>query len=601
MDKCVIWAAMLVFVPALVYAQLSPGPLSTPHSSLEGTLQCVKCHTLGVGRPQLKCSTCHTDIAERVQNNRGYHAQIVDRAKGDTDCARCHAEHAGRDAALIRWPSTQSSFDHTLTGHALEGKHSTLQCNQCHKTDSFLGLQTQCVSCHQDTHKGQLGPNCGSCHTQTSWRAVSNFNHELTRFPLTGLHAKVACERCHTNPAKAQGAAARYKDIPFADCVACHRDPHKGSFKSACRQCHNTTGWQTTRGLISTSFDHGKTRYPLTGRHAPLQCKSCHKSSDFSVRVASARCTDCHADKHRNQFARRDDRGDCIGCHTTSGFTPATFNLAAHALTRYPLTGKHSAIACEKCHQPKGEATNYYPASASCLDCHRDVHQGQFKDKYLDKCESCHRVEGFAPSTFTLVRHRQSRFVLAGAHGAIACVDCHKADVSGKAHRYLFFDMSCTACHNDPHGLASADGKNNCAACHTESSWISVRPFDHTATRFPLLGGHRTVNCIDCHSPDASKSGKAPSFAETPQACSSCHEDVHAAQFAQVNGGTDCASCHQPARWKPSGFDHNTSAFPLDGRHRAVACISCHKQRTEIRGAAVLIYRNTPKECAQCH
>jgi predicted CXXCH cytochrome family protein len=231
----------------------------------------------------------------------------------------------------------------------------------------------------------------------------------------------------------------------------------------------------------------------------------------------------------------------------------------------------------------------------------------------MDRCESCHRVEGFAPSTFTLVRHRQARFVLAGAHGAVACLDCHKADVSGKTHKYAFFDMSCTACHRDPHGLSAASGKDSCVGCHTESSWISVKPFDHAATRFPLLGRHRTVTCIDCHSPDASKPDKAPLFADTPQACSSCHEDVHAAQFARLNGGTDCASCHQTARWKPSGFDHSTSAFPLDGRHRAVPCGSCHKQRTEPRAARkgdegsdpsspfVLIYRNTPKDCAQCH
>src|SRR5678809_611253 len=124
-----IWTTLFVIMPATAFAQLSPGPLSKSHSNLEGTLQCVKCHALGAGRPQLKCSSCHTNIAERIRDNRGYHARIVDRAKGDVDCGRCHAEHAGREAVLIRWPSSRSSFDHTQAGYRLEGKHAALQCN----------------------------------------------------------------------------------------------------------------------------------------------------------------------------------------------------------------------------------------------------------------------------------------------------------------------------------------------------------------------------------------------------------------------------------------------------------------------------------------
>jgi hypothetical protein len=180
-------------------------------------------------------------------------------------------------------------------------------------------------------------------------------------------------------------------------------------------------------------------------------------------------------------------------------------------------------------------------------------------------------------------------------------VDCHKTDGAGNAHRYIFSDLSCTACHSDPHDLAPENDKKNCVGCHTESSWISAKPFDHARTRFPLLGAHRGVNCIGCHTPDAAKARKAPQFGDTPQACSSCHEDAHAAQFVRLNGGTDCASCHQPDRWKPSRFDHNTSAFLLDGRHRAVPCVSCHKQRMEVRGIQVRVYRGAPKKCAQCH
>jgi hypothetical protein len=56
---------LFLSIPASAPAQISPGELSRAHSSLEGPLQCVNCHTFGAGRPQLKCLGCHTEIRER--------------------------------------------------------------------------------------------------------------------------------------------------------------------------------------------------------------------------------------------------------------------------------------------------------------------------------------------------------------------------------------------------------------------------------------------------------------------------------------------------------------------------------------------------------
>ena len=72
-------------------------------------------------------------------------------------------------------------------------------------------------------------------------------------------------------------------------------------------------------------------------------------------------------------------------------------------------------------------------------------------------------------------------------------------------------------------------------------------------------------------------------------------------KIAFMTGGGDCAGCHEPVRWKPSNFDHNRSAYPLDGAHRSVKCELCHKSYVRLGGRQVLVYRNTPKECAQCH
>ena len=607
---------MLVFHPETAWSQISPGPLSRRHADLEGVLQCTKCHTFGTGRQELKCSSCHTEIVERLKDKRGYHSRVVDTSKGNAACATCHAEHVGRDFDLIRWPPPgRASFDHAQTGYRLEGKHRSLQCNQCHnaaKIDSrqkagilikdldrsFLGLGTDCTSCHADTHRGQLGANCTSCHSQEAWKPVPGFDHQRTRFPLTGLHTRVSCQQCHG--ASSGSLSPHYTVTNFSDCSGCHKDPHRGAFNAACTQCHSTAGWNVSKGALTSKFDHSRTRYPLTGKHAGVACSSCHKTTNFSERIASSLCLDCHRDKHDGQFAKRLDRGDCASCHTVNGFDRWTFDIKAHASTRYPLVGKHAEVACEKCHARRGNVIDYHPKSAACTDCHKDPHAGQFLTRYQDKCDTCHDVNGFTPSMFTLVRHRTTRFELAGAHAAAACTDCHKKTSDAQPHRYLFEDRSCVACHRDPHELKRES--QACETCHTLSAWTPARPFDHNSTRFLLIGAHASLPCLSCHKPANNAAGKQILFAGAPQQCAGCHEDIHAGQFAGRSDGGGCGSCHSSTTWKPlTGFDHARSAFPLDGAHRKVRCVLCHSTTSRVNGRGTLIYKDAPTECAKCH
>src|SRR5258708_4145844 len=50
---------------------------------------------------------------------------------------------------------------------------------------------------------GPLAIPCENCHTSTGWvpiRAIPEFNHDTTRYPLRGMHEKVSCTGCHTRP-----------------------------------------------------------------------------------------------------------------------------------------------------------------------------------------------------------------------------------------------------------------------------------------------------------------------------------------------------------------------------------------------------------------
>ncbi len=228
-------------------AQISPGPLSRPHQSLNGSTNCASCHKFG-GQAALKCLDCHTEIATRLSARKGLHATYNIPAGSSQECARCHSEHNGEDFPLIKWDI--KTFNHKDAGYLLEGKHAGLTCNKCHNSSrispqertsikikdlnrTYLGLSTACVACHEDQHKGRLGPTCQTCHNFEDWKAISvgqgpgQFDHSKTRYPLTGLHAQVQCAKCHTNGADGK---PRYVGIPFNQCSDCHKDPHHGSF-----------------------------------------------------------------------------------------------------------------------------------------------------------------------------------------------------------------------------------------------------------------------------------------------------------------------------------------------------------------------------------
>jgi hypothetical protein len=614
-----------LFGAAPARAQISPGPLSKAHSSLSGTSQCASCHLFGTSTPTYKCLECHKEIAQALATKHGYHAQMQMRNPNGKDCVRCHLEHNGENFNLIHWEPSKEKFDHRLTGYNLEGKHTSVACDKCHTpahmipankalikmkdlSKSYFGQSTDCIPCHTDPHKGQLGNECTKCHNVQSWKAAKDFDHSKTRYPLTGLHIKVPCEKCHK--AETPGGSVRYRDMKFDVCSACHIDPHKGEFKKACDACHTTSSWKTM--LPGYDFDHSKTKYPLVGKHAQVPCSKCHLNDDFKAQLTFANCNDCHKpDPHTGQFEARAKKGECAECHNLEGWKPSLFGVKEHDSSRYALKGKHIKVDCAKCHIPAGKDTIYKVKFEQCTDCHKDPHDNQFaKAPYSNRCEPCHTVQDFHRTTFTVAKHRDTRFVLTGAHSAVACGDCHKVGGAGRTDKVLPFhweDQTCTACHKDPHkgefndrmAKKRANGTPlGCEACHTVKSWADINGFDHSKTKFPLLGAHRTVACADCHKPTTAYESR---FKGTPQECEACHNDAHDGQFLAKDSKTHCGDCHNAQRWVPSTFDHDRTHMPLTGGHAHVPCAKCHIQTKRLAQKVIVIYKNTPVKCVDCH
>ncbi len=561
-------------------AQLSPGKLSEAHADLDSSRACLQCHSTGKGVTAELCLACHGLLGERISAGAGLHAR-----EGYRRCETCHIEHHGRDFELIWWGEAgveglhegeqTEYFDHGETGYSLDGAHgSGLDCRSCHQSSriaeperltaagkdldlTFLGLATDCAFCHQDPHRGQMtSRNCAECHGEDTWRPAPGFDHDRTDFPLDGRHARVDCAGCHATETDSEGEWVRYRGTATA-CADCHQDPHRGRLGRDCAACHVTADWQQ---VDRARFNHDLTRFPLRGLHARVDCAGCHRDQGRSFRVAGLEsCATCHADVHAGQFRDRAGGGACSDCHDERGFIPSRFDLDDHAGTRFPLEAAHRAVPCASCH----------------------------------------------------VQVATAELVARGVAGA--------TDSAPKAARIFRIDATgCADCHRDPHA-GSADaflGDAGCRTCHDGDDWQvsgDVARFDHGATGFPLEGAHRIVGCAECHSVtlapvpgDVVTSAPVPgdevllSFEGAPTACRDCHQDPHLGQFERSGALAACRDCHSMEGWTPSLFNHDDSAFPLEGKHANAECGACHKPEIA-DGREIVRYRPLQTACSGCH
>jgi hypothetical protein len=522
----------LIFICLIVgsgtlYAQLSPGDLSGPHAHLEGISNCTQCHVLGNKISDDKCLACHTEIKERVSNQKGYHSSSEVKGK---QCFSCHSEHNGKDFQLVRLDVTK--FDHNLTGFTLSAPHAKKECKDCHvqknisdpkiraKKFTYLGVQTACLTCHYDYHQQTLPSACLTCHNAEAFKPAAKFSHTTARFQLNGKHKTVDCLKCHKQEVVNGKKFQEFRGVQFANCTNCHKDPHQNKFGQNCRQCHTEESFLKVRS--TGNFDHSKTAFRLEEKHLQVDCSKCHKTK-LTDPLKHDRCTDCHTDYHKGQFAKNGIIPDCSQCHTVKGFTLFSYTVEQHNQGVFQLNGSHGAVPCIECHR-KQEKWSFRQIGIKCNDCHKDIHQSLIQAK-------------FYPGS-------------------------------------------------------------DCRFCHNESRWADVR-FDHSKTGFTLTGAHLNSDCRACHFKKDDAGIVHQKFTGLSQNCSDCHKDNHFNQFAQ-SGRTDCNRCHGTENWKASIFNHNNTAFKLDGKHTGVLCVKCHKPQQE-GSSRYIKYKIKNFTCEACH
>jgi hypothetical protein len=409
----VLTMGVLLVAVLLLRAQ---GAERSPHGDL--AIDCGECHTPEKWTPVDHPPTFRHDStgfalesAHRQVSCRGCHRSLVFNEVG-TACVDCH-EDAHRGELGFRceschtpttWTNQREMFRvHSRTRFPLLAIHARLDCAACHRNQrpyEYANTPAECGRCHYETYLQTTDPNhvqagfstrCEDCHgvTATTWRGA-RFSHPAS-FPLVGGHAGLACQRCHVS--------GRYSGLSTA-CVSCHLPDYNrtanpnhaaGGFARTCESCHSVNGWRPA------TFDHSRTRFPLTGAHARVDCAQCHVGGRYAGTP-----TDCYA-CHQTDYAGTTNPNhaaagfptQCQACHTTTAWQPASFDHDGRFFPIYSGTHRGRWSSCSDCHVNPG---NY--AVFECVLCHAHSNKAQVDRDHREvggyayqsaACYRCHR------------------------------------------------------------------------------------------------------------------------------------------------------------------------------------------------------------------
>jgi hypothetical protein len=561
-------------------------PLEGAHAKI-ACLQCHNDRAATKGLVSRSCSGCHEDVHKGTLG---------------LDCKKCHSE--------VNWKPIESALgQHARTRFPLTGLHATVLCIQCHtRADAkdFSGAPVDCYSCHQADY--QKAPNhvsmnfahtCGDCHTTTTFTGAL-FDHST-------LGANPNCFSCHQT-----------------DYQGAKNPPHVGVLPTTCQTCHVTTTWLLSSG---GSFDHSSTGFPLTAAHAAATCVECHSPANGGYSITNANCVPCHnTDYGKGSYVTASAPGatpvqhdpvnypssSCSNCHGDfAAWTNATgFN---HAAIGFPLTGAHNT-ACANCHSLAGVTLSGNTLTATCATCHQSIDTGHGSyntattpanhtatNMPVAQCQTCHGdLTAWTQGKFP--NHGTTGFALTGKHATAACATCHDVTPYTSSGGQIS-SASCVPCHNNDFGTgsyvtASAPGAtpvqhdpvgyptSSCAGCHGDfTAWTNGTAFNHAAIGFPLTGAHNTA-CANCHS----LAGVTLSGNTLTATCATCHQSIDTGHGSYNNAKTplnhtatnmpvsQCQTCHGDlTAWTQGKFpNHNTTGFPLTGKHATALCATCH-------------------------
>jgi hypothetical protein len=282
------------------------------------------------------------------------------------------------------------------------------------------------------------------------------FDHDSSRFPLTGNHRRVDCENCHLGgqfvgtPRRCDichsGTSGRAETRPSSDHIP---------IRTRCNDCHTTRRWEPARMDHSSVGDEcvvchlGRTATSKPANHiqSSNDCADCHgtvswQTARFDHDTIVDNCFSCHngsvaTGKHPRHIA---SSNECELCHSTRAWSPAGFD--------------HSNVApgtCNTCHdgtQATGKPRGHFTTTLSC--------------------DECHTTRSWLPADYDHVGsnypgdHRQN----------LDCDDCHGGNSAIVTWSAPAYQPDCAGCHANDYEDDEHDGNlsqnRDCGAsgCH---------------------------------------------------------------------------------------------------------------------------------------
>ena len=331
------------------------------------------------------------------------------------------------------------------------------------------------------------------------------------------------------------------------------QSPHGAGLKIDCASCHTSAGWEINASHWQNNnrakpvrdtlvFNHAKTGFELTDRHASVDCRACHESLVFSETQND--CFACHSDVHQQTVGM-----DCVRCHTTRHWLVDNIT-ALHQENGFPLLGQHAAADCIDCHHSE-TLLRFNRIGNDCINCHRDQYLSTTAPDhkaagYTTECQQCHDVAGNG-WLWSSGGANHLFFPLTKGHQIEDCSRCHIGGV------FMNTPTDCFSCHatdfqatNNPDHEA-ANFPTDCTACHTtDIGWAANDFTQHDQQYFPIFSGKHEGEwnqCVDCHT----VAGDYKAFS-----CVDCHEHNNAGDVADEHrdvagyqySSNACYSCH---------------------------------------------------------
>ncbi|MBU0479561.1 MAG: hypothetical protein KKG47_00535 [Proteobacteria bacterium] len=538
-------------------------------------------------------------------------------------CEQCHAFKGDYRLHGMTVFDTYDAHNNTVYEDSPSPEPATIKnkCTICHASFGVPNLVMGHFALSATTTYG-FGMSCQSCHNYAGGKLTADIDTVIDA-GVASLSTPASCADCHgvridtvtdRHPPTPENdhldvAGNGYPPItPSPECTVCHNATISETHQYDCRSCHDLN----LQDLAVTPYDLTQFKDSTT------TCTDCHDSVAFPAirnhglivgavgarhNMYSVACLSCHdnIDDGTVQLNGHMATGDCMVCHgapDTANGTSAMDTIAAAVAPADNLS-----VACEQCHEVKGDYTLHGMSGADTTDIHNNT---AFDATPALTCSStdCHSAMAS----------------VATGHLALAATTTYSTGMNcGSCHYYnpvatvevngLPTDVLLGTLGEDNIDAAINKGKSSagnslatvyCADCHG-----GVRSDDHPNVVHTVdgSGGYAPITpnaeCTNCHNGDI--------VVEVHATCETCHTasmtglittPLNLAQFA--GSTTSCTDCHSGGT-VPTIRRHGITAAEVGTIHNlsSITCLACHDTMTS--GLAQLNEHMVSGDCLNCH